>query len=62
LGFITKNSIFVSTKNKIILNLNSITSALFPNQNSGMEFCAENIPVGLPYGLSAFLCLNFNFK
>jgi len=59
LGFITKNSIFVSTKNKIILNLNSITSALFPNQNSGVEFCAENIPVGQPWGLSAFLISEF---
>ena len=45
-----------------MLNLNSITSALFPNQNSGMEFCAENIPAGQPWGLSAFLYLKFNFK
>jgi hypothetical protein len=59
LGFITKNSIFVSTKNKIILNLNSITSALFPNQNSGMEFCAENIPVGLPCGFVGFFVSEF---
>jgi hypothetical protein len=58
---LNKKSYFCRNKN-IILNLNSITSALFPNQNSGMEFCAENIPAGQPWGLSAFLYLKFNFK
>nr|DAS89202.1 MAG TPA: hypothetical protein [Caudoviricetes sp.] len=43
------------------MKLNKITSALFLNQNNGIEFCAENIPAGQPWGLSAFLYLNFNF-